>query len=114
MKKTAYLVTAIKPMPNRANGGVVYKVEMQDLKTQKFCHTWADPNMKNFRGWQPVIENKHQGQVLTGLEPHPTKPMINADSPVSHLFLGDPNELADIVAEYWSKPDLPGCFEVCS
>lgn len=100
-----YLVISINPANNRVNGGVMFKITLQDLTTGEKFVTYADPNNRNYQNWQPLIANRECGQVIDNVRTTKKrgKTLIDADSRPQHVYCGDAQELAGIVSQHWGQ-----------
>lgn len=99
-----YLIISINPAKNRVNGGLMYKITLQDLETAEKHITYIDPNNRNYQNWQTVIANRDQGQVIVNVRTTTKrgKVIVDADSMPQHVYCGNPDQLADIVESHWN------------
>jgi hypothetical protein len=95
-------------------GGEIYEIKFKGVKTQADYHTYADPQNLNWRNWEYITRiADRKGIVLSGCKLKDTETnLINADSQVEVAYVVTKEELADILAEYWSAQDrFKGLFD---
>lgn len=106
-----YAVLAQETGVSRHLGTPYVKITMVGVKDRKEYITYIDQPNFNTKNWQHIINNPTRGFVIRNLrtKQHKGKDLINADSkPLIEYESEDPNEVLDVIKEYWLREDRRG------
>jgi hypothetical protein len=98
-------VNKITPRPSKY-GSEIFEIEFVGIDSQRHYTTYCDPQNRNFRNWQTVIEReKREALVLENLKlKDAAKGIVNADSKFEiKLDVRDRAAFADMIAQHWDS-----------
>jgi hypothetical protein len=109
-KASTWIVNSITTKKSKY-GGMMEEIVFIDIKTREQIKSYLDPENRNYHKWNSVLAGRDDGMIVGGLKTSVKndKTIINADSVPEIVWQGSKTELADTIAEVWSKP--PSTYE---
>ena len=109
-KTSTWIVNSITTKKSKY-GGMMEEIVFIDIKTREQIKSYLDPENRNYPKWNSVLAGRNDGMIIDGLKTSTknNKTIINADSTPEIVWQGSKEELADTIADIWSKP--PTAFE---
>lgn len=99
---TIYQVVSVTQHYSTRTHSHYWEIQLQDILTEKFYKTYADSSMRNFNNWHPIIENRHNAQLITAIRPKKNN-IIDADSRPDTIWVGDTQVLNEKLSAWRSQ-----------
>lgn len=105
-KDQYYAIVKINSKTSKYYGNQIWEIQFVGLSDRYLYKTYVDPLNRNYAYWRKIIENPHQGFILTKCRlkrDHPD--LISADSRFTVVFETTREQLFDEIITNWTNID---------